>query len=363
MVDLNLFTTLLAAESITNSHLLRRLQLPDYTSPPLIEALAATPTSFQNETYFDEVRNVVAAGNCSEDVSHCQMLYPPPAQSHAESDRVGVVLYGGALVDPRSYSIMAKSLSENHGLPVAIPIFPDDVAFLDCNGTDRIQFATSAFPDVEKWLLVGHSLGGIGAQVDFWNALNEQQEDDHQQHDQQDQGVKNGGTISVNTADILGGLVLAGSYIRQDTGCGAIDFSQTHIPMASVFAELDGVVNRTRFDLGQDFVSGDGSTLKMIVEGGNHGNFGHYNDTLRTPILGQTDGIATISRENQVELTIAAIVHVASRVRSKLPALLTEPVVCDTSSTSGAANGLSSTGFISFGMIALATAATISVLF
>eukprot|EP01083_Nonionella_stella_P002352 6782_1 len=127
MVDLNLFTTLLATESITNSDLLRRLQqqLPDYTSPPLAEALAATPTSFQNETYFEEIRDVVAAGNCSEDVSHCQMLYPPPAQSHTKSDRVGVLLYGGALVDPRSYSIMAKSLSENHGLPVAIPIFPN----------------------------------------------------------------------------------------------------------------------------------------------------------------------------------------------------------------------------------------------
>lgn len=286
------------------------------------------------------------------------MLYPPPAQSHTKSDRVGVVLYGGGLVDPRSYSIMAKSLSENHGLPVAIPIFPNDVAFLGCNGTDRIQFATAAFPDVEKWLLVGHSMGGIGAQVDFWNAFNEQ--DDHQL-DQQQQGVKNGGTSSKNTFDSLGGLVLAGSYIRQDINCGAIDFSQTHIPMASVSAEFDGIVNRTRFDIGQEFVSGDGNTLKMIVEGGNHGYFGHYNYTLRTLLFGQNDGIATISRENQVELTIAAIIHVASRVRSKLPAL-TEPVVCDTT-TSGAANGLSSPGLISFGMIVLATVASTISLF
>ena len=284
MVDLNLLTTLLAIENtITSSHLLRRLQLPDYTSPPLSEALAAMPTVFQNETYFDEIRDVVIAGNCSEDASHCQMLYHPPAQANTDNARVGVVLYGGALVHPRSYSVMAKSLSENHGMPVAIPIFPDDVAFLGCNGTDRIQFATSAFPDVEKWLLVGHSMGGIGAQVDFWNAINEQ--DDPQEQ----QGVTNG--TSINTADIVGGLVLAGSYTRQDFGCGAIDFSQTQIPMASVFAELDGVMNRTRFDIGQEFVSGDGDTLRMlIVYGGNHGLFGHYNYTLRTSILGQNDG-------------------------------------------------------------------------
>ena len=127
-------------------------------------------------------------------------------------------------------------------------------------------------------------MGGIGAQVDFWNAINEQ--DDPQEQ----QGVTNG--TSINTADIVGGLVfLAGSYIRQDFGCGAIDFSQTQIPMASVFAELDGVMNRTRFDIGQEFVSGDGDTLRMlIVYGGNHGLFGHYNYTLRTSILGQNDG-------------------------------------------------------------------------
>jgi len=361
MVDFNQLTTLLATESATtSSHLLRRLQLPDYTSPPLSEALVATPTVFQNETYFDEIRDVVIAGNCSEDVSHCQMLYPPPAQVNTDNGRVGIVLYGGALVDPRSYSVMAKSLSENHGMPVAIPIFPNDVAFLGCNGTDRIQFAISAFPDVEKWLLVGHSMGGIGAQVDLWNAINEQD------NPQEQQGVKNGTSI-VNTADILGGLVLAGSYISQDIGCGAIDFSQTQIPMAGVFGELDGIVNRTMFDIGQEFVSGDDYFLRMIVDGGNHGFFGHYNYTLRTSILGQNDGVATISRQNQVDLTIAAIVYVASRVRAKLPALVPK-IVCEEEKGShigdgsaSRANGLSPS-FISFGMIGLATAA-ISIFF
>jgi hypothetical protein len=313
-----------------------------------MEALATTPTSFQNETYFSEIRDVVTAGNCSEDVSHCQMLYPPPVQSKIGNNRVGVVLYGGGLVDPRSYSVMANSLSENHGLPVVIPIFPNNVAFLGCNGTDRIQFATSAFPDVEKWVLVGHSLGGIGAQVDFWNAMNEQ---DDQQH----------------TGTIPGGLVLAGSYINQDIGCGEIDFSQTQIPMASAFAELDGVVNRTLFDIGQEFLAGNGNTLKMVLEGGNHGYFGHYNYTLRSTLLGQNDGLATISRDNQVDLTIAAIVHVTSRVRSKLPIFVCDEDNSDdtTISHSGAStqNDLLSPVIFSFGIIIVGAAATFSSLF
>merc|ERR1712084_85674 len=82
------------------------------------------------------------------------------------------------------------------------------------------------------------------------------------------------------------------------------------------------------FDIGQEFVSGDDYFLRMIVDGGNHGFFGHYNYTLRTSILGQNDGVATITRQNQVDLTIAAIVYVASRVRAKLPALVPK-IVCE----------------------------------
>ena len=274
---------------------LQQFTIPDYTSPPLDIAIEATPELFRDDAYLNKTRDMIGSdGTCNDDITGCQILFPPaPEAVESGTAKLGVLFYGGGLVDPRSYSIIAKKLSDVHGLAVAIPIFTSDLAYSDCSGTNRLSLAASAFPDVEKWILAGHSFGGIGAQVDLWNARNETDSD-------------------------IGGLVLMGSYIRQDLGCGAIDFSQTNIPMASVSGELDGIVNRTRFDLGQEFLSTN-DTFLLDVMGGNHGYFGHYNYTLRTPILGQNDGDALIPRGIQIDLSIMAIMHVASRMGLPLP--------------------------------------------
>ena len=309
MVDMHLIPTLLGL------HSLRHLQfaLPDYTSPPLDIAIEATPEVFRDDAYLNKTRDMIGTdGTCNDDVTGCQILFPPaPEAVKSGTAKLGVLFYGGALVDPRSYSVMAKELSDVHGLAVAVPIFPSDVAYLGCSGTNRLPLAASAFPDVEKWILAGHSMGGIGAQVDLWNARNE-------------------------TDSILGGFVLMGSYIRQDIGCGAIDFSQTNIPMASAFGELDGIVNRNSFDLGQEFLSAN-DTFLLDVMGGNHGYFGHYDYSLRTAILNQNDGDALIPREIQIDLSIGAIMHVASRMGLPLPSKkisAREEVSPDTSTSS-----------------------------
>ena len=96
----------------------------------------------------------------------CQMLFAPTEEAmDSGTAKIGVILFGGALVDPRSYSVLAQDLAHNYGIAVSIPIFENDVAFLGCGGTDRIPLAEWAFPHVEKWVLVGHSMGGIGLQT------------------------------------------------------------------------------------------------------------------------------------------------------------------------------------------------------
>jgi hypothetical protein len=319
---------------MVDMHSLRQLQstLPDYTSPPLDIAIEATPELFRDDAYLNKTRDMIGSdGTCNDDITGCQILFPPaPEAVESGTAKLGVLFYGGALIDPRSYSIMAKELSDVHGLAVAVPIFPSDVAYLGCSGTNRLSLAASAFPDVEKWILVGHSMGGIGAQVDLWNARNETDSD-------------------------LGGLVLMGSYIRQDLGCGAIDFSQTNIPMASVFGELDGLVNRTRFELGQEFLSAN-DTFFLDVMGGNHGYFGYYDYSLRTAILDQNDGEALIPREIQVDLSIGAIMHVASRMGLPLPSFTIRAAACEDISldTSTSSCGIFWHGFSGM-TIALAT--------
>lgn len=286
----------------------RHLQppLPDYTSPPTDYALAATPDDYRNDTVIDAGREADANGTCFENVTVCQIPFVPPA---VESPRLGVVFYCGALVDPRGYSPIAKELSERYGIAVAIQIFEADLAFsMDSCDTGRVKLAAELFPSVEKWALAGHSFGGIAAMADVWTAQND-------------------------SDSKIGGLALLASYVRQDVGCGEIDFSTTQIPMASINATLDGIVNSTTFQQGQTLLPVN-DTFHLEILGGNHGQFGSYDDSERTELLGQVDGEATIPEKVQLDLTVSAIAHVASRMGIPLPELEKIPVEEDMTSDS-----------------------------
>lgn len=56
---------------------------------------------------------------------------------------------------------MAQIVSQRYGMPVVLPIFAADLAFQfgTCD-TGRLDFAQAEFPQVEKWVLAGHSFGG-----------------------------------------------------------------------------------------------------------------------------------------------------------------------------------------------------------
>jgi hypothetical protein len=102
---------------------------------------------------------------------------------------------------------------------------------------------------------VGHSFGGIAAQADLWSLMN-----------------NNGSAVPSSIA----GLVLVASYIRQDIGCGDIDFSGTSMPAASVMASLDAIINQERSTGGRKWLPTN-ATFDLNIFGGNHGYFGTYN--------------------------------------------------------------------------------------
>lgn len=285
--------------------------IPDYTSPPTDYALAATPEAYRDDAVIDAGRDADANNTCfEEEVTVCQIPFVPPV----ESPRVGVVFYGGALVDPRAYSPIAKELSERYGIAVALQIFQADLAF-GMDGTcssGRVELASELFPSVEKFTLVGHSLGGVAAFTNVWSAQND-------------------------TDTKVGGLALLGSYIRQDIGCGPIDFSSTQLPTASVNGTLDFIVNSTNFEQGQSLLPVN-DTFHMAILGGNHQQFGSYDDSDRVEILGpaQVDGNATIPEKVQLDMTISAIAHVASRMGIPLPEMEQEEEETVTSGGSSA---------------------------
>eukprot|EP00980_Cylindrotheca_fusiformis_P016320 scaffold4847_cov89-Cylindrotheca_fusiformis.AAC.7 len=262
----------------------RHLQeIPDYTSPPLPIALDATPELYRNDEVIQEARDLDAAGNCTvTGGNRCQIPFPV-----AEPNPVGVVFYCGALVDPRGYSPLAAILNQRYGLPVVIPIFASDVAYVfgTCD-TGRLDMAKAEFPEVEKWILAGHSFGGTAAMSDMWSRWNEMDES-------------------------AAGLVLFASDVQQGLGCGDTDFAGTGLPMAHVRASNDGLLNQTRSVLSEAYNSN--ATFQADIYGANHGSFGAYNDSERFDVLGQVDGELLIPSEVVWDLEAAAIANVAAR--------------------------------------------------
>ncbi|KAG7356238.1 alpha/beta fold family hydrolase [Nitzschia inconspicua] len=254
-----------------------QFEIPDYTSPPLEEALAATPEDFRDDAVIDKMRDLDAAGNCTS--STCFIPFQP-----ATNSTTGILLYGGGLVDPRAYAVLAQPLAEE-GYTVLIPVFANDLAFGVPCGTGRLEFAQELYPDIDTWVLAGHSFGGVAAMSDAWLALED--------------GDTTVGGVVLFAADVEPLVCGTGDYI---------DYSTMNLPMAAVTATEDGVLNFTRWEENVQFLSN--STLFVSIEGGNHGQFGDYNDTLRGPILGQMDGEATISPQEQWNISVNSILEV-----------------------------------------------------
>ena len=315
-----------------------QFELPDYTSPPLDDAIEATPEAYREDSVIDTMRDLDAAGNCivsamsnstissTSDLNYCQIPFEPTDPSAFDkTSPLGVILYGGALVDPRSYAVLARRLTDQYGLTVVIPVFAGDLQFQFgiCN-SERLSLAQTSFPDIEKWLFVGHSFGGVAAVTDVWVE-----------------------TEMGTQLDEVAGLVLLASDLQPQLCPGTfIDYSGiTDLPFASVMASEDGILNTTRWEESKQYLSPD--TAFVVIEGGNHGYFGDYNDTLRTPLLNQSDGEPTITKYTQWDLTVDVIMGVAEQSGLELPAAISEietdesmePTMAPSFSAAGSAYG------------------------
>lgn len=148
---------------------------------------------------------------------------------------VGFILYPGARVRPEAYAPVARILAEA-GYLVAIPDMPLRLALLAPGRADTV---IAAHPDVEHWVVGGHSLGGTAAAN--WAAFAE-----------------------------VSGVVFWASY----PGPGTDLSGRSDLRTLTVAASADGLVTAddladTRHRLGPDHT-------EIVVEGGNHAQFGDY---------------------------------------------------------------------------------------
>ncbi|MDP1442113.1 alpha/beta fold hydrolase [Priestia megaterium] len=152
------------------------------------------------------------------------------------NNKVGIVLYPGAKVEPEAYSYYGKQLSKQ-GYLVAIPNVNFNFALFD---TNKAQEIIDSYASVQKWVVGGHSLGGVTASK-----------------------------FAYIHSEEIDGVILLGSYPNEST-----NFSKTNLPMLSIYAEKDGLSTINKIQETKDLLSK--KTTMYEIKGGNHGQFGIY---------------------------------------------------------------------------------------
>ena len=166
---------------------------------------------------------------------------------------IGVILYQGAKVDVSAYSVEAKILADN-GYTVFIPKMPFDMAFFGINKADKI---IENNPDISKWYMAGHSLGGSMA-----------------------------AKYTGKNQDIINGLILLASY-------SVDDLSAYTGKVISIIGTKDMGIDKAKLD--ETNVNLPKDTEFYTIKGGNHSQFGDYG-------FQKGDNIADIPLEEQLKL-------------------------------------------------------------
>ena len=173
----------------------------------------------------------------------------------------GFIFYPGGKVEYTAYIPLMKACAEEGILCVLVEM-PFNLAVLDINAADGIQ---KEYPEIEEWYIGGHSLGGSMAASYLANHIEDYE-----------------------------GLILLGSY-------STADISDTDINVLSVFGSEDKVMNRDKYEDNKSNLPSD--FTEFVIDGGCHAYFGMYGPQ-------DGDGTATITNEEQINLTVKSIVKV-----------------------------------------------------
>lgn len=175
--------------------------------------------------------------------------------------RAGLVFYPGGLVDPAAYAPLMRALSDRGVLAVIVPM-PLDLAVFGIRRADEV---IGAYPDIETWVIGGHSLGGAMAA----------------------EYVKGG-------PGAIDGVVFLASYPAEST-----DLSELPLSVVSVYGTEDGVAGDV-FEASLERLPEH--TGLVVIPGGNHAQFGDYGPQ-------EGDGIAALGRDAQQRATADAILE------------------------------------------------------
>lgn len=192
------------------------------------------------------------------EVSHGLLLDGP-------GEDTALIFYPGGKVEYTSYLPLLHRLAGS-GTDCFLIHMPANLAVFGAGRAERIQESY----DYAHWYIGGHSLGGAMA-ADY----------------AAEHGAKAGGSAD-GSGPAVDGLVLLAAY----------PVSQVSVPTLVLYGSEDRVLNQEKLQENTQYLPED--TKIRVIEGGNHAQFGDYG-------VQKGDGKASISREEQVEITAAEI--------------------------------------------------------
>jgi hypothetical protein len=183
----------------------------------------------------------------------------------------GFIIYPGGRVDPRAYAPQAHEIASKGYLVVIVPM-PLNLAVF---GSNKATAVIREFPDIENWVIGGHSLGGSMAAL-----------------------------YADNHTDQIDGLVLWASYPASSN-----DLSDSALKVVSISASQDGLATPEKIDASRPLLPADTTWVEII--GGNHAQFGWYGSQ-------PGDEAASISRKDQQSQVVQSTLDLLNSI-SNMP--------------------------------------------
>lgn len=167
----------------------------------------------------------------------------------------GMIFYPGGKVAHDAYAPLMRAYAQE-GMACILLEMPFDLAVFDMNAADDYR---NLYPEIEKWYLGGHSLGGAMAASYLEKHIGEYE-----------------------------GLILCAAY-------STVDYENVDLKVISMYGSNDEVLNAEKYEECRENLP-EGKA-EFVIEGGNHAFFGTYGEQ-------EGDGTATIDNASQIAVTV-----------------------------------------------------------
>ncbi len=174
------------------------------------------------------------------------------------ADDSAVIFYPGAKIEATAYAPLLFNLAAQ-GPDCFLVEMPFNMAVFGKNSASKLIDGY----DYDKWIMMGHSLGGV---------------------------VASG--YAAEHPDEISELILLAAYPTADIA--------DSVKLLSIYGSEDAVLNMDSYEKSKAHWPSD--TSEVIIKGGNHSGFGNYGEQ-------RGDGTALISAQEQQQETIEAILN------------------------------------------------------